>query len=606
MPATSLGGVNVPLDYSSRDYEAYRSDMLALAALLTPEWTDFYPTDIGVVILESFAYLGDNLSYYIDRAANETYLPTATQRRSVINLGRLVGYELSQATSAIVSMAFTHTGAGSITAGTRVGTDPALTGEEQVVYEVVATTAVGGAGTTLVDCIEGTSVIDEILGSGNALPDQEFNLDRSPLSYDPSGLSSLRVYVDEGSGFVLYTEVPNFLDSEPTDRHYTVRVDEDDRVTIRFGNGVDGRVAAGGVDNVKATYRVGGGAFGNSVGRNQITKLLDTLAFVSSVTNGNSTPQGGSDKETLDEARTNIPASLRALDRAVTHADYEALAVSGVAGVAQAKATYGVGPFEEVVYIAAAGSNPIASGTWDPILETGTGLIGQVGLYLVARKAAPARLVVRPPEEVPLEMAFSLEVNNGFFQVDTEVDARQVILDLVEEARMGEDLVLSDVMGALEALPGIDKVRFSLFRRQPTAVLRNPDPFLVLNTPDTTWTVTTTDDTDHETFVLTSTLQPTLQEVLEVEFVSPTQYRVRGAVTGSQSMLGTLGATWTNDLGNLQLLATAGVIPNYSGNRYRVTVGSGAVVTHVQVGDYEITTLDDANITVSEISGGIR
>jgi hypothetical protein len=598
--------VNVPIDYSSRDYESYRSDLLALAPTLTPEWTDFYPTDIGVVLVEAFSYLGDNLSYYIDRAANETYLPTATQRRSVINLGRLVGYELSPATSAIVSMSFTCTGAGSIPAGTRVATDPTLTGEEQVIYEVTTATAVGGPGTVTVDCIEGQSITDEILGSGNALPDQEFQLDRTPLSYDPSGISSLRVYVDEGSGFVLYTEVPNFLDSEPLDRHYTVRIDEDDRVTVRFGNGVDGRVAAGGSNNVKASYRVGGGEFGNSVGKGQITKLLDTLAFVSSVTNGNNTPQGGSDKESIDEARTNIPASLKALDRAVTHADYEALAVAGVAGVAQAKATYGVGPFEEVVYVAATGSNPIASGTWDPILETGTGLIGQVGSYLVVRKAAPTRLVVRPPSEVPLEMAFSIDVNAGFFQADTEVDARQAILDLVENARMGEDLVLSDVMGALESLAGVNKVRFSLFRRQPTAVLRNPDPFLVVNTPDTTWIVTTTDDTDHEQFVLTSDVQPTLQEVLEVEFISPTQYRVRGASTGDQSSLGTVGTTWTNDLGNLRLLATAGAIPNYAGNRYRITVGSGAVVTHVQVGEYEITTLDDADISVTGLSGGIK
>jgi hypothetical protein len=553
-----------------------------------------------------FAYLGDNLSYYIDRAANECYLPTATQRRSVINLGRLVGYELSQGTSAIVPMAFTCTGAGSILAGTRVATDPTLTGEEQIVYEVQVTTPVGGAGVFTVDCIEGTSVLDEILGSGNALPDQEFTLDRTPLSYDPSGISSLRVYVDEGSGFVLYTEVGNFLDSEPLDRHYTVRIDESDRATIRFGNGVDGRVCAGGADNVKANYRVGGGEFGNSVGKGQITKLLDSLLFVASVTNGNSTPQGGSDKESIDEARVNIPASLKALDRAVTHADYEALAVAGVAGVAQAKATYGIGPFEEVVYVAATGANPIASGTWDPILETGTGLIGQVGAYLVTRKASPTRLAIRPPEEVVLEMVLSIEVSAGFFQTDAEVDVRQALLDLVEGARMGEDLVLSDVMGALEVIPSVNKVRFTLFRRKPSAVLRNPDPLLVINTPDTTWAITTTDDLDHNQFVLSSPVQPTLQEVLDVEFISPTQYRVRGAVTGNQAMLGTIGATWVNDLANLRFVATAGVIPNYAGNRYRITVGSGAVVTHVQVGEYEITTLEDTDITVSEITGGIK
>lgn len=603
MVVTSLGGVVVPLDYTTRDYEGFRADALTLAGTLTPEWTDFYPTDPGVVLIEAMSYMADILSYYIDRAANECFLSTMTQRRSAINLGRLVGYELSPATSAVVMMTFVCNAGGNIPAGQQVSTDPAITGESAVVYEVRTTTIAGAAGALSVECIEGTST-SQTLGSGTALPSQSFTLTSSPLSYDPAGDSSLRVYVDEGAGLVLYTEVTNFLDSESSDRHYTVRIDESDVATITFGDGVNGRVVVAGVDNVSATYRVGGGAAGNSVGIGQITKLVTTLPFVDSVTNP-AAPQGGADKESVEDARTSIPASVRSLDRCITHQDYEDLAVVGVAGVAQAKAVWGRGPYEEVVYVAAAGSNPIANGTWDPDTETGTGLLGEVGDYLVARKASPVRLVVKPPSAAELEFALSLKVNAGFFQDDCRVEVIDTLLETVEAYRMGEEVVLSDVLGALEALPSVNKVRVSLFRRKPAAVLVVPDPLYVAGTPDATWAVGTTDDTDHDSFVLSSTLQPTLQEVLTVVFISANTFRVRGSKTGRQGTVGTVGALWTNDLGNLTLTCTAGAIPTYAGNQFRITVGSGAVTTSIELNSYDIATLAEADIDITSVTGGI-
>jgi len=612
--ATSLGGVEIPLDYSTRDYEGYRNDILALAPTLTPEWTDFYPDDIGVVLAEMFAYIGDNLSYYIARAANETYLSTATQRRSVINLGRLMGYELSPATSAIVEMTVTTDAGGLIPAGSQVSTDPTLTGESAVTFESVADYTAGGAGDHQFDFVQG-STVSEALGSGGGLPFQSFTLSSRPLSLDPSGTSSLKVYVYEsggpnppgppGAGWVQYIEVNNFLSSEPTDAHYVVRINEYDIATVTFGNGVNGKIVAGGTDNVAAIYRIGGGADSNSIGEGTIVKDLTGLSFVTGVTNGTNTPQGGEDKETIEDAQVNIPGSLQALERAVTHADYEALA-GLVGGVAQAKAAWGIGPYEEVVYIAATGSNPIASGTWDPVAESGTGLIGQVGDYLKVRKASPIRLVVRPPAPAPIEVVLDIEVHPGFFQSDARAEAESTLLATTGALRMGEDMVLSEFLCPVERLASIRKVTVSVFRRQATAVLTNPDPFYAGTFPDTSWAVTIADAQDYQAFILTSEVQPTVQEVLTVSFISPTEFNVVGSVTGPQSATGVLGAEWTNDLGNVTLLATPGAISDYNGVKYRITVGSGAVVSHVFVGEYEIATLALADITIESITGGIK
>ena len=51
------------------------------------------PGDLGLQVLEWWAYLGDVLTFYNERIANESYLRTATQPSSIANLVALLGYE---------------------------------------------------------------------------------------------------------------------------------------------------------------------------------------------------------------------------------------------------------------------------------------------------------------------------------------------------------------------------------------------------------------------------------------------------------------------------------------------------------------------------------
>ena len=51
------------------------------------------PGDLGLQVLEWWAYLGDVLTFYNERIANESYLRTATRQDSVANLVALLGYE---------------------------------------------------------------------------------------------------------------------------------------------------------------------------------------------------------------------------------------------------------------------------------------------------------------------------------------------------------------------------------------------------------------------------------------------------------------------------------------------------------------------------------
>ena len=64
-------------------------------------------SDPSIALLDSWATVGDVLTFYQERIANEGYLRTATERRSILELARLVGYKLRPGVSATVYLAYT-------------------------------------------------------------------------------------------------------------------------------------------------------------------------------------------------------------------------------------------------------------------------------------------------------------------------------------------------------------------------------------------------------------------------------------------------------------------------------------------------------------------
>lgn len=63
--------------------------------------------DFSIAFLDAFATVADVLTFYQERIAQEHYLRTATERRSVVELARLIGYELDPGVAATVHLAFT-------------------------------------------------------------------------------------------------------------------------------------------------------------------------------------------------------------------------------------------------------------------------------------------------------------------------------------------------------------------------------------------------------------------------------------------------------------------------------------------------------------------
>ncbi len=63
--------------------------------------------DPAIAMLDAWATVADVLTFYQERIANEGYLLTATERRSILELARLVGYTLRPGMAASVYLAYT-------------------------------------------------------------------------------------------------------------------------------------------------------------------------------------------------------------------------------------------------------------------------------------------------------------------------------------------------------------------------------------------------------------------------------------------------------------------------------------------------------------------
>jgi len=84
---------NVPIRYTSRDFESIKTDLIEHAKRYYPNThQDFSEASFGSLMFDAVAYVGDILSFYLDYQANETFLDTAIEYENVIKLGKQMGY----------------------------------------------------------------------------------------------------------------------------------------------------------------------------------------------------------------------------------------------------------------------------------------------------------------------------------------------------------------------------------------------------------------------------------------------------------------------------------------------------------------------------------
>src|ERR1700712_3253918 len=193
----------------------------------------------------------------------------------------------------------------------------------------------------------------EVLGRSDGSPGQEFRVTFPPVLPRRGGET---VRVTDSSGSVEWTEVADFSASQQADPHF---IWDSASGVVRFGPRVrypdgsvrqHGRIPRDGGEVAVTEYRYGGGASGN-VGARTLTVLRSAVPYISGAVNLRPAV-GGVDAETIAEAKTRGPLTLRTGLRAVTAGDFGRLTLESSIEVARARclpAATGQGPVRMLV-----------------------------------------------------------------------------------------------------------------------------------------------------------------------------------------------------------------------------------------------------------------
>lgn len=83
----------VPIRYTARDFASIKSDLVDYAKRYYPDsFKDFSDASFGAMMVDTVAYVGDVLSFYMDYSVNEMFLDTAMEYNNVVKLSRQLGY----------------------------------------------------------------------------------------------------------------------------------------------------------------------------------------------------------------------------------------------------------------------------------------------------------------------------------------------------------------------------------------------------------------------------------------------------------------------------------------------------------------------------------
>ena len=101
MPITS----NRDINYLSKDFDSIKADLTDYVKRHFPsDWRDFNDASGGMALLELIAYVGDILSFNIDRQVNEAYINRAVELKNIVSLAQNFGYKPKNNTPAVVNL----------------------------------------------------------------------------------------------------------------------------------------------------------------------------------------------------------------------------------------------------------------------------------------------------------------------------------------------------------------------------------------------------------------------------------------------------------------------------------------------------------------------
>jgi len=345
---------------------------------------------------------------------------------------------------------------------------------EQFALLVVYDPPLGGVGVTLPVTVAqnaftspsaaegpvGLVVLDNFAGMPNA------GLSAAELmSYDPDQAIPVITLSGPLAGqAATWNPLQDLLESAPLDPVFVVEIESDGTATIRFGDGTSG-YHPDPSSAFTATYRIGNGAAGN-VGADSLVNLASPSALMQKCRNP-LPAAGGTDPETNDQIRRRAPQAFLTQERAITMADYEAVAQMSTQ-VDRAVSTL---RWTGAWYTVFTAVEPVGGGLLTKALEKT--LYANLNRYRLAGQD----LELDSPQYVSLEIVLQICVDPDYFQSDVRTALNQVLSDSVlpngqkgafypDNFTFGQTVYLSPVYAAARSVPGVVTVVASTFQPQ--------------------------------------------------------------------------------------------------------------------------------------------
>jgi len=304
------------IDYASGDFQSFLDNLLNfLQSDLPPDiFNDYVASQLMMFMLRMNAYVSEIQSFKLDMVANENFLPTAFQQRSIIRFSKAVGYQIPAATAASITVIATLTAPLTSPITFREGSafeagEVAFELDQDYVLPANSITISMGA-------LQGETYTQDFVSSGDSNQVKELN--QAPVIQN-----SVQVFVDD----ILWEEIDFFAFAASSDQIYVLVFDENNKGIVEFGDNTFGFVPPVG-STIRVIYRVGGGTDGNvSAGtvNSSLTGYIDNINPIDVPVTNAAAASGGSDTQSVELSKLFIPQHLKTIDHAVTDDDYDTL-----------------------------------------------------------------------------------------------------------------------------------------------------------------------------------------------------------------------------------------------------------------------------------------
>lgn len=319
--------------------------------------------------------------------------------------------------------------------------------------------------TNTVSALQAQTVQGEVLGGTDGSRKQTWKFANSPVI-----AGSAQVQIDEGPGAASWTVAPDLLDSGPQDDNLAL---DPTSGTLTAGDGVHGAVPVANPNNPDANviateYRYGGGTRGN-IAAGKVNALLTPVDGIDTGNVSNAfAAAGGTDEETLDNAKERARRMVRSQCRAVTLADFEYLAKQA-GDIARAKALALYNPQFPTIQVPGAVSVIIVpNAKRDPNAPfapaPSDGLMRTVCAYLDQRRLLTTEVYVIAPSYQQIVVAAEITVNDDADTAAVQDAVAQALATYFDPIEGGDDkmgwpfggtIFYSKVYQRIFAVPGV-------------------------------------------------------------------------------------------------------------------------------------------------------